>query len=56
MEIILSLDSQLEKAFNDEKFDTIKLTKTFNNGVELNSNSYWNEEGQLKWENDVITQ
>ena len=40
----------------DEKFDTVKIKKTCKNGVELNSDSNWGNNGRLHWVEKKINQ
>jgi hypothetical protein len=34
---------------NDKRFESVKITKDCPNGTMLESDSYFNEEGTLKW-------
>jgi hypothetical protein len=47
--VLLKLDQVVLSCVRDKRFEPVKLTKECKNGVILNSDSYWNEEGYLKW-------
>ena len=38
----------------DERFDTVKITKKCQNGMEFNSTSYWNDNGNLSWTSNKL--
>lgn len=48
-EVLFNLDEQMLYYIKDEKFDTVKIKKVCANGVELNSNSDWSDNGTLQW-------
>ena len=39
---------------NDDRFESVKITKKCYNGTFFESNSYWDEDGFLKWDNKII--
>ena len=47
--VLLKLDKQVLSCVRDERFETVKLTKECKNGTILNSDTYWDEEGTLRW-------
>ena len=47
--VLLKLDKQVLSCVRDERFETVKLTKECKNGIVLNSDTYWDEEGNLRW-------
>jgi hypothetical protein len=47
--VLLKLDKQVLSCVRDERFESVKLTKKCNNGVILNSDTYWNNDGNLRW-------
>jgi hypothetical protein len=38
----------------DENFDTVKIKKVHKSGLELESSSYWNDNGRLVWDKEKI--
>jgi hypothetical protein len=48
-EVLLKLDQVVLSCVRDERFETVKLTKECKNGVVLSSDSYWDEDGKLRW-------
>ena len=47
--ILLNLDLDVLSCVRDERFEPVKLTKKCNNGTILESDSYWNDSGLLRW-------
>ena len=47
-DILFKLDEQVLSCIMDKRFETVKLIKECKNGVILNSDSYWDENG-LRW-------
>lgn len=47
--VLLKLDEQVLSCVRDERYTPVKLTKKCNNGVILNSDTYWNDQGLLRW-------
>jgi hypothetical protein len=47
--VLLKLDKQVLSCVRDKRFETVKLTKECKNGTILNSDTYWDEEGNLRW-------
>jgi len=47
--VLLNLDLDVLSCVRDERFESVKLTKKCNNGVILNSHTYWNNDGNLRW-------
>ena len=47
--VLLKLDKQVLSCVRDERFETVKLTKECKNGTILNSDTYWDEGGNLRW-------
>lgn len=52
--VLLKLDQQVLSCVRDERFNTVKLTKECNNGTTLKSDSYWDEQGNLRWTHKAI--
>ena len=48
-DVLFKLDKQVLSCVRDERFESVKLTKKCNNGVILNSDTYWNNDGNLRW-------
>lgn len=48
-ESLLKLDERLLSFFEDNKLQTVKLTKTCVNGTILESDSEWDDSGNLRW-------
>ena len=46
---LLKLDLRMLYYVNDKRFESVKITKDCPNGTILESDSYFNEEGTLKW-------
>lgn len=53
-DIILKLDDQVMKILKNKKFETVKINKKCNNGIEVFSDSYWDDFNRLKWSNQLI--
>lgn len=51
--VLLKLDQQVLSCVRDERFEPVKLTKKCNNGTILESNSYWNSQGLLRWTQSI---
>ena len=47
--VLLKLDQQVLSCVRDERFETVKISKVCSNGTILNSDSYWDDEGKLRW-------
>ena len=47
--ILLNLDLDVLSCVRDERFEPVKLIKKCNNGTILESDSYWNDSGLLRW-------
>jgi hypothetical protein len=47
--VLLKLDQVVLSCVRDKRFETVKLTKECKNGTILNSDTYWDENGNLKW-------
>lgn len=47
--ILLKLDEQVLSCIRDKRYEPVKLVKKCNNGTILNSDTYWNKEGKLRW-------
>lgn len=48
-DVLLKLDQVVLSCVRDKRFETVKLTKECKNGTVLNSDSHWDENGDLKW-------
>lgn len=48
-DVLFKLDKQMLYYTQDERFDTVKIIKKCQNGMEFNSTSYWNDTGNLSW-------
>jgi dsDNA-binding SOS-regulon protein len=46
---LLKLDLKMLYYVNDDRFETVKITKKCYNGAFFESNSYWDEDDFLKW-------
>jgi hypothetical protein len=51
---LLKLDLKMLYYVNDDRFESVKITKKCYNGTFFESNSYWDEDGFLKWDNKII--
>lgn len=47
--VLLNLDLVILSCIRDPRFVTVKLTKKCNNGSILESDTYWNNDGILRW-------
>lgn len=47
--VLLKLDQRVLSCVEDERFETVKIKKICSNGVEMFSDSDWNENGNLRW-------
>ena len=47
--VLLNLDLVILSCIRDPRFVSVKLTKKCNNGTILESDSYWNNDGNLRW-------
>ena len=53
IQCLLKLDLKMLSYVNDERFETVKITKKCNNGTFLESDSYWDENGVIRWTNKI---
>jgi hypothetical protein len=51
---LLKLDLKMLYYVNDDRFEPVKITKKCYNGTLFESNSYWDEDGFLKWDNKIL--
>ena len=51
---LLKLDLKMLYYVNDDRFESVKITKKCYNGTFFESDSYWGEDGFLKWDNKII--
>jgi hypothetical protein len=51
---LLKLDLKMLYYVNDDRFETVKITKKCYNGTLFESNSYWDEDDFLKWTHKTI--
>lgn len=51
---LLKLDKQVLSCVNNKNFETIKIIKKCMNGLEIKSNSIWDDNGNLIWDNKNI--
>lgn len=49
--VLFKLDQRMLYYIQNEKFDTVKLKTVYKSGLELESNSIWENNGYLTWEN-----
>lgn len=47
--MILKLDERVLSCIEDKRYETVKIKKICSNGVEMYSDSNWNDEGNLRW-------
>ena len=52
--VLLNLDLVILSCVRDPRFVSVKLTKKCNNGTILESDSYWNNDGYLRWTTQTI--
>jgi len=48
-DVLFKLDEVILSSVKDKKFETVQITKECKNGVTLNSDSYWDHGGRLRW-------
>jgi hypothetical protein len=48
-DVLFKLDEVVLSSVKDKKFETVKITKECKNGVVLNSDSYFDHGGRLRW-------
>jgi len=48
-EVLFKLDKQVLSCVRDKRFETVKLTKECKNGTILKSDTYWDNDGSLRW-------
>lgn len=53
-DVLFKLDLIVLSSVKDERFETVKISKECKNGVTLNSDSYWDHGGKLRWKNKNI--
>ena len=51
---LLKLDLKMLYYVNDDRFEPVKITKKCYNGTFFESDSYWDEDGFLNWDNKII--
>lgn len=51
---LLKLDLKMLYYVNDDRFEPVKITKKCYNGTFFESDSYWDEDGFLKWDNKIL--
>ena len=53
-DVLFKLDKRMLYYVKDEKFDTVKIKKVHKSGLELESSSYWSDNGRLVWDKEKI--
>ena len=53
-DVLFKLDKRMLYYVKDEKFNTVKIKKVHKSGLELESTSYWRDDGRLVWDKDKI--
>jgi hypothetical protein len=53
-DVLFKLDRRMLYYVKDENFDTVKIKKVHKSGLELESTSYWRDDGRLVWDKDKI--
>ena len=53
-DVLFKLDRRMLYYVKDENFDTVKIKKVHKSGLELESSSYWNDNGRLVWDKEKI--
>ena len=53
-DVLFKLDERMLYYINDEKFDTVKIKKVCQSGLEYNATSDWNHNGYLVWDKGEI--
>jgi hypothetical protein len=48
-DVLFKLDEVVLSSVKDKKFETVQITKECKNGVVLNSDSYFDHGGRLRW-------
>jgi hypothetical protein len=48
-DVLFKLDKRVLSCVRDERFETVKLTKECKNGTILESDTYWDKDGSLRW-------
>jgi len=51
---LVKLDMRMSDYINHKNFETVKITKKCSNGIEIHSDSYWDEDGLIKWTHKTI--
>ena len=46
---LANLDQQVFSYIKDKRFETVKITKVCKNGITLESDSEWDDYGNLQW-------
>lgn len=53
-DVLFKLDGRMLYYIKDENFDTVKIKKVYKSGLELESSSYWGDDGRLVWDKEKI--
>jgi hypothetical protein len=53
-DVLFKLDRRMLYYIKDENFDTVKIKKVYKSGLELESSSYWGDDGRLVWDKEKI--
>ena len=53
-DVLFKLDRRMLYYIKDENFDTVKIKKVHKSGLELESTSYWRDDGRLVWDKEKI--
>ena len=53
-DVLFKLDRRMLYYVKDENFDTVKIKKVHKSGLELESTSYWRDDGRLVWDKEKI--
>jgi hypothetical protein len=53
-DVLFKLDRRMLYYVKDENFDTVKIKKVHKSGLELESSSYWSDNGRLVWDKEKI--
>jgi hypothetical protein len=53
-DVLFKLDRRMLYYIKDENFDTVKIKKVHKSGLELESSSYWSDNGRLVWDKEKI--
>ena len=54
-EPIQVLKTIFDSCLQDKRFEPVKIKKVFKNNKELISDTYWDDEGRLKWSSVDVT-